>query len=129
MSIEKELTGQAQEILTDHPQERVVVCEISLCSYQGYWVPTSLMKGILSVQKHFVANDSDIIVASCPKSGTTWLKAITFSVINCGRFAANDSPLLRANPMINIHSKLILKIFPNQDCLALIFLILCCHHL
>ncbi|KAL5568377.1 hypothetical protein UlMin_024952 [Ulmus minor] len=66
--------------------------------YQGFWLLESMFKGVVSFQQHFLAHDDDIILASCPKSGTTWLKALTFSILNRNRFTLKDSPLLVANP-------------------------------
>ncbi|CAJ1977977.1 unnamed protein product, partial [Sphenostylis stenocarpa] len=50
-------------------------------------------------QKYFEAKDSDVIVASFPKSGTTWLKAITFAIVNRQSFSSIENhPLLETNP-------------------------------
>ncbi|EOY19852.1 hypothetical protein QUC31_005935 [Theobroma cacao] len=48
--------------------------------YQGFWCPSSVFRAMISFKKHFHALDSDIFLPSIPKSGTTWLKALTFSI-------------------------------------------------
>ncbi|EYU31476.1 hypothetical protein MIMGU_mgv1a024549mg [Erythranthe guttata] len=55
---------------------------VQFVKYQGFWCPLFLFRPIMSAQKHFKAKDSDIILATLPKSGTTWLKALIFSIIN-----------------------------------------------
>ncbi|XP_042495137.1 cytosolic sulfotransferase 15-like [Macadamia integrifolia] len=51
--------------------------------YQGFWYNSGLHGiGPLAVQDHFKARPSDILLASIPKSGTTWLKSLAFAVIN-----------------------------------------------
>ncbi|KAK9266999.1 hypothetical protein L1049_021393 [Liquidambar formosana] len=52
------------------------------------------MKAVVSFQQHFEARDTDIILASTPKSGTTWLKALAFTIVNRTRYPLKDSPLL-----------------------------------
>ncbi|MBA0577006.1 hypothetical protein Golob_024930, partial [Gossypium lobatum] len=49
-----------------------------LIQFQGFWIPSRhiLTSSIISFQKYFQAFDDDIIVASKPKAGTTWLKAL-----------------------------------------------------
>ncbi|XVF42621.1 hypothetical protein PTKIN_Ptkin01aG0378800 [Pterospermum kingtungense] len=56
------------------------------------------LKAVISFQKHFQALDSDIIVTSLPKCGTTWLKALTFSIVNRNHFPKEENPLLSLNP-------------------------------
>ncbi|XP_042495131.1 cytosolic sulfotransferase 8-like [Macadamia integrifolia] len=51
--------------------------------YQGFWYSSRVGSvGPLAVQDHFRARASDILIASIPKSGTTWLKSLAFAVIN-----------------------------------------------
>ncbi|OMO86425.1 hypothetical protein COLO4_21173 [Corchorus olitorius] len=66
--------------------------------YQGFWCPPSYFRGLLSFQKHFQAFDTHIILATLPKSGTTWLKALTFSIANRHKFSLQDTPLLNFGP-------------------------------
>ncbi|OWM89448.1 hypothetical protein CDL15_Pgr024196 [Punica granatum] len=68
--------------------------------YQGFWYTTRQLNMILPVQHQFRALDSDIILASTPKSGTIWLKAILFSLLHQSYYYSNitvDHPLLRKN--------------------------------
>ncbi|KAL7145253.1 hypothetical protein ABFS83_07G068500 [Erythranthe nasuta] len=51
---------------------------VQFVKYQSFWCPLFLFRPIMSAQKHFKAKDSDIILATLPKSGTTWLKASLF---------------------------------------------------
>ncbi|KAL9162309.1 hypothetical protein ABFS82_07G081700 [Erythranthe guttata] len=55
---------------------------VRFVKYQGFWCALYLFRQILSSQKHFKAKDSDIILASLPKSGTTCLKSLTFSTVH-----------------------------------------------
>ncbi|KAI9105046.1 hypothetical protein K1719_022762 [Acacia pycnantha] len=73
-----------------------------LCQYQDFWFPKLLMQGILKCQNHFQASDSDILLASAPKSGATWLKALVFSIINRNTHNPTTSPILTTNPHVLI---------------------------
>ncbi|KAG5249851.1 cytosolic sulfotransferase [Salix suchowensis] len=66
--------------------------------YEGVWYPAFGISGAISFQQHFIARDDDIILASMPKSGTTWLKALTFSVVNRNIYSPTESPLLTTTP-------------------------------
>ncbi|KAG5249836.1 cytosolic sulfotransferase [Salix suchowensis] len=87
-----------QELLATLPSEKNLEGTGSLYLYRGAWVPVSLLRAVDSFQRHFIAQDTDIIVASMPKSGTTWLKALTFSVAKRHIYDPKESPLLTASP-------------------------------
>ncbi|KAL0284486.1 UNVERIFIED_CONTAM: Cytosolic sulfotransferase 15 [Sesamum angustifolium] len=69
-----------------------------LVRYEGIWLPVMLFRPILTSRKHFKAESTDIILTTMPKSGTTWLKALTFSIANRNVFSIDQSPLLTSNP-------------------------------
>ncbi|XAR54488.1 hypothetical protein NMG60_11029633 [Bertholletia excelsa] len=62
--------------------------------FQNFWCQPKEIQAIISCQTHFQARDSDVIVATIPKSGTTWLKALTFGATN----RTDTQPLLTSNP-------------------------------
>ncbi|KAA8548435.1 hypothetical protein F0562_000119 [Nyssa sinensis] len=66
--------------------------------YQGYWCPSMSIQGIISFQCHFQAHDTDLILITPPKSGTTWLKALAFAIANRTHYPLTESPLLTSNP-------------------------------
>ncbi|KAF2282929.1 hypothetical protein GH714_043246 [Hevea brasiliensis] len=41
----------------------------------------AFLEGILSAQDHFKARSTDILLVSCMKTGTTWLKALAFAIL------------------------------------------------
>lgn len=49
-------------------------------------------------QRHFHARDTDIIIASHPKTGTTWLKSLLFATVNRFQHPKHKSPLLKNHP-------------------------------
>ncbi|CAL5379927.1 unnamed protein product [Camellia sinensis] len=58
------------------------------------------IRGVMSFQQHFKAQDTDLILATMPKSGATWLKALTFAIANHHRYTntLSQHPLLTSNP-------------------------------
>ncbi|KAL6899471.1 hypothetical protein ACP4OV_006129 [Aristida adscensionis] len=69
--------------------------------YGNFWYPEHLLAPTLAAGDTFVARTSDVVLATMPKCGTTWLKALVFCVVHRGRHApAGDErhPLLVSSP-------------------------------
>lgn len=71
-----------------------------LYMYQNFWCQPKQIQAIVTLQNHFEARQDDIVLATIPKSGTTWLKALTFAITNRNRFdpTSKAHPLLTSNP-------------------------------
>uniref|UniRef100_A0ACD5XRJ2 Uncharacterized protein n=1 Tax=Avena sativa TaxID=4498 RepID=A0ACD5XRJ2_AVESA len=71
-----------------------------LLRYQGSWLLKTWVTGVLSVQRRFAPRPDDVLLASLPKCGTTWLKSLAFSTMARAAYppSAADHPLLRLNP-------------------------------
>ncbi|KAJ0791933.1 putative Sulfotransferase domain, P-loop containing nucleoside triphosphate hydrolase [Helianthus annuus] len=53
--------------------------------YQGFWHQSSRrisVETVMALQDTFKAHPTDIYLATLPKSGTTWLKALVFALVN-----------------------------------------------
>ena len=61
--------------------------------YQGCWI-----QGIISFHRNFHAKATDLLLCTLPKSGTTWLKALAFSIVNRDHYAPARTPLLTSSP-------------------------------
>ncbi|CAN7113776.1 unnamed protein product, partial [Brassica rapa subsp. narinosa] len=70
----------------------------NLCKYQGCWYYYNTLQGAINFQNHFQPHDTDVILASFPKSGTTWLKALTVALLERSSKHHDDHPLLSDNP-------------------------------
>ncbi|KAG5383232.1 hypothetical protein IGI04_034702 [Brassica rapa subsp. trilocularis] len=72
----------------------------SLYNYKGCWYYPNTLQAVLDVQEHFQPRKKDIILASLPKGGTTWLKSIVFAVLHREKYRENPQthPLLSQNP-------------------------------
>ncbi|KAL8531522.1 hypothetical protein ACS0TY_008207 [Phlomoides rotata] len=67
--------------------------------YQGFWYLASNLQALISCQKQFQAQDSDVLLVTNPKSGTTWFKSIIFTLLNRKTYpVATNHPLLTHNP-------------------------------
>ncbi|KAL1202357.1 Cytosolic sulfotransferase 1 [Cardamine amara subsp. amara] len=76
-----------------------------LFNYQGCWYYSGTLQGVLNFQRNFKPQDSDIIIASFPKSGTTWLKALTVALLERSKHrSSDDHPLLSHNPHALVQS-------------------------
>ncbi|XP_004979028.1 cytosolic sulfotransferase 5 [Setaria italica] len=68
---------------------------------QGCWLSTKMTRSVMAMKPQFHPRHDDIILATHPKCGTTWLKALAFTVINRSTHpavASYDHPLLSHNP-------------------------------
>ncbi|CAH1423470.1 unnamed protein product [Lactuca virosa] len=78
------LYNKYKDTLTTLPKEKGWLSE-SMFLYQGFWVEEGSVISAVDVmasQDSFQALPTDIYLATLPKSGTTWLKALTFAIVN-----------------------------------------------
>jgi hydroxyjasmonate sulfotransferase len=89
---EEEYTG-AVSALPSNPK-------MWLRCYQGTWVLEPWVPGIMAIQRTFVPRPGDVVLASPPKCGTTWLKALAFTTMARGAYPPEraDHRLLHLNP-------------------------------
>jgi hypothetical protein len=68
--------------------------------FQGCWLTPEGVKSTMLVQAQFQPRADDIILATYPKCGTTWLKALAFTVTNRSRHpvAKGVHPVLTCHP-------------------------------
>jgi hypothetical protein len=73
---------------------------VLLRNYQGAWLMHQRVPGVLSIQRRFTPRRGDVLLASSPKCGTTWLKALCFATMARAAYpaAGADHPLRRLNP-------------------------------
>ncbi|CAI9287750.1 unnamed protein product [Lactuca saligna] len=75
----------------------------NLYMYQGFWYSSEnafSIETMMALQDTFQAHSTDIYLATQPKSGTTWIKALVFAIVNRNRYKNDSStnPLLITNP-------------------------------
>jgi hypothetical protein len=73
-----------------------------LRQYGGFWMPESFLPGVAAAHRQFKPRPSDVLLASFPKSGTTWLKALAFATLNRVKHPPRhpDHPPCRCNPHV-----------------------------
>ncbi|KAB1207035.1 Cytosolic sulfotransferase 15 [Morella rubra] len=93
---EDDLTEECKDLMRSLPSAD----QGFLYQYQGSWIPSFSMQGLLSFHKYFQAHDTDILLVTSPKVGTTWLKSILFSLLYRVRYDPNaqQHPLLTTHP-------------------------------
>ncbi|KAG5234936.1 flavonol sulfotransferase [Salix suchowensis] len=60
--------------------------------YEGFWYHSMFLEGVMSAQDHFIPQSTDIFITSSPKTGTTWLKALTFAICTRSPLRAHQMP-------------------------------------
>ncbi|KAJ0809063.1 putative Sulfotransferase domain, P-loop containing nucleoside triphosphate hydrolase [Helianthus annuus] len=88
---------------TTFPKEKGWMTE-ELYKYQGFWHQSKnvvSVETVMATQDTFQALPTDIYLATLPKSGTTWLKALVFSTVNRNMYKnkpLSSHPLQTSNP-------------------------------
>ncbi|GAB4844311.1 hypothetical protein Ancab_037675 [Ancistrocladus abbreviatus] len=91
------LEDQIEHIISTLPKEKGWLLD-SFYQYHGFWFEKPILQGLIICQKSFEARPSNVILASYPKSGTTWLKALLFTIMNRCSYDDSTHPLLTCNP-------------------------------
>ncbi|VYS53700.1 unnamed protein product [Arabidopsis thaliana] len=96
-----DLSEETKTLISSLPSDKDST-GINVCKYQGCWYTHHFLQAVLNFQKNFKPQDTNIIVASFPKCGTTWLKALTFSLVHRSKHPSHDHhhPLLSNNPHV-----------------------------
>ncbi|MCD7467945.1 hypothetical protein HAX54_005653 [Datura stramonium] len=96
---EDELSDECKNLLLTLPKERGWLVS-HIYNYQGFWIAPRLLQGVIACQQQFQAQDSDIILVTTPKSGTTWLKSLLFVLVNRAKYPIfqQTHPLFINNP-------------------------------
>ncbi|KAI3968186.1 hypothetical protein MKX01_018489 [Papaver californicum] len=91
-SKDSEFTQETRDLLSSIPKQKAWMRSDQIYQYNNFWY------GAVELQ----TLDSDLVVATYPKCGTTWLKALCFAIINRYHFNTATSkqhhPLLTNNP-------------------------------
>nr|XP_012461403.1 unnamed protein product [Gossypium raimondii] len=93
--LELGLTPECKQLISSLPAEKGWVANL-LHQYQSFWHTTRQLQAVLTCQNHFQAQETDILLVTTAKSGTTWLKAIVFALMNRVKYPNTDNnhPLL-----------------------------------
>jgi len=97
------LHNKYKDKLTPLPNEKGWLTE-SLYLYQGFWLESVRVTSavtVMAAQDTFKAQPTDIYLATLPKSGTTWIKALSFAILNRTTYKTNSlstHPLQILNP-------------------------------
>ncbi|XP_078150427.1 flavonol 3-sulfotransferase-like [Carex rostrata] len=86
-----------KEFISTLPKEERMP-PFTLRKYQGFWYSERHLPGALAMRDTFKARPTDVIVTSFIKSGTTWLKALTFTIVHRNKYTFSNHPLLKLNP-------------------------------
>lgn len=80
-----------------------------LCMYQGFWLESTMVAGAMYLQEHFKPWPTDVLLATAPKCGTTWLKWLIFSIMNRASYTNMEDHPLRTYgvhecvPFLDVH--------------------------
>eukprot|EP00262_Sarcandra_glabra_P011921 TRINITY_DN2955_c0_g1_i1.p1 TRINITY_DN2955_c0_g1~~TRINITY_DN2955_c0_g1_i1.p1 ORF type:complete len:331 (+),score=37.39 TRINITY_DN2955_c0_g1_i1:161-1153(+) len=91
------VSPEFMEFISSLPRDKGWNCRY-LYQYQKFWYQPVTLQGVINFQQSFKARDDDVFLVTIPKSGTTWLKALGFAIVNRGRYAYTQHPLLTSSP-------------------------------
>ncbi|KAE8811373.1 Sulfotransferase 16 [Hordeum vulgare] len=103
-----QVESKIKESSSNDPSEEALVATLPtregwstpLTLHNNFWLRSHMAQKFMLVRDNFKPRRDDIILATHPKSGTTWLKALAFTISTRSRydFADADHPLRTSNP-------------------------------
>ncbi|KAE8689572.1 Detected protein of unknown function [Hibiscus syriacus] len=100
-----------ESVLAQLPMESF--WDIPLYQWEGFWYRSYHLQATMALRSHFSARHDDIILASPMKTGTTWLKALCFSILNAASSGGDnketlaktdeDEPFHLRDPLVENH--------------------------
>ncbi|EMS56198.1 Sulfotransferase 17 [Triticum urartu] len=94
--IKESSTNESEALIATLPTREGWSTPLTL--YNNCWLRSHMLRRFMLVRDNFKPRRDDIILATHPKSGTTWLKALAFTISTRSRCDLTDSPLLTTNP-------------------------------
>ncbi|KAJ0235239.1 Sulfotransferase domain-containing protein [Hirschfeldia incana] len=104
------VTEDTKKLISSLPKDKD--SKGNLCKYQGCWYYYNTLQAVINFQNHFQPQETDVILASFPKSGTTWLKALTVALFE--RSKHDDDPLNHHHPLLSDNPHAIVPFFERQ---------------
>ncbi|CAL5088560.1 unnamed protein product [Urochloa decumbens] len=89
----------SSDLVAALPRRQDPIAELLL--YQGCWLPKYWVPGVIEFQRRFNPRPDDVVLASYPKCGTTWLMALAFAAAARHAYppaAAGEHPLRWLHP-------------------------------
>nr|GEV15320.1 cytosolic sulfotransferase 5-like [Tanacetum cinerariifolium] len=90
-----------------------------LYNYNGFWLLPETLKNNVLLDTYFKSQPTDIVLASFMRSGTTWLKALMFSIANRDHHTFSDHFLLKNTPQF-IFPFIDIESYPFSDFTSLL---------
>ncbi|KAG9441531.1 hypothetical protein H6P81_017385 [Aristolochia fimbriata] len=75
------MSDEERDFLSTLPKHEDGCFDI-LYNFQGFWIHAAWVKDIQRLSQHFQPLHGDVLLATPLKTGTTWLKALAFCVMN-----------------------------------------------
>ncbi|KAK6128639.1 hypothetical protein DH2020_037629 [Rehmannia glutinosa] len=98
METSLEMKSNQLVITSSLPREKWCANQF-LYKFQNFWFPLTYLEATQQVVANFKPLPKDVILASFPKTGTTWLKALLHSIINRSpKQDHNNNPLISNHP-------------------------------
>ncbi|MFQ6660843.1 hypothetical protein Gotur_029211 [Gossypium turneri] len=95
---EDEFQKSFKEMISTLPKRNNWVLPDHLYQYQGFWLTPPFLQKVMLAQQQFEAQPTDIILYSAPRTGTAWLKSLTFATITRTSYDDSITPLLFKMP-------------------------------
>ncbi|KAH1074659.1 hypothetical protein J1N35_026987 [Gossypium stocksii] len=90
---EDEFQNSFKEMISTLPKGNSWGFPDHLYQYQGFWLTPPFLQGVMLAQEQFEAQPTDIILCSAPRTGTAWLKSLTFATMTRTSYDDSTTPL------------------------------------